>query len=65
MWDEIIYLLPNFNDAVVEVWEWICNFIPHFATKEDLLSHVYAGNTSQIYIFQIHDDPPISDWFGQ
>ena len=29
--DEITYLLPNFNGATVEVWEWISNFIPHSA----------------------------------
>ena len=29
MWDEIIYPLPKFNDAAVEIWEWISNFIPH------------------------------------
>ena len=26
---EITYSLPNFNDGVVEVWEWMSNFIPH------------------------------------
>ena len=30
VWDEIIYPLPNFNGATVEVWEWRSNFIPHF-----------------------------------
>ena len=30
VWDEIIYPFPNFNDATVEVWERISNFIPHF-----------------------------------
>ena len=29
-WDEITYPFPNFNGGTVEVWEWICNFIPHF-----------------------------------
>ena len=29
MWDEIIYLFPNFTDSTVEVWEWTSNFIPH------------------------------------
>ena len=28
--DEIIYLFPNFNNATVEVWEWMNNFIPDF-----------------------------------
>ena len=30
VWDEIIYPLPNFNDADVEVWEQISDFISLF-----------------------------------
>ena len=30
VWDEINYPFPSFNDAIVEVWEWINNFILHF-----------------------------------
>ena len=30
VWDEITYLFPNFNGCTIEVWERICNFIPHF-----------------------------------
>ena len=30
VWDEIIYLFPNFNSPTVEVWEYIGNFILHF-----------------------------------
>ena len=30
MWDEITYPFSNFNSYTNEVWEWICNFIPHF-----------------------------------
>ena len=30
VWDEITYSLLNFNDAAVEVWELISNFILHF-----------------------------------
>ena len=29
LWDEITYLLPNFNGATIEVWEWINNIIAH------------------------------------
>ena len=29
VWNEITYLFVNFNDATIEVWEWISNFIPH------------------------------------
>ena len=27
---KLLISFPNFNDAIVEVWEWISNFIPHF-----------------------------------
>ena len=30
VWDKITYPLSNFNGTIVEVWEWICNFIAHF-----------------------------------
>ena len=30
VWEEIIYVLPNFNGASIGIWEWISNFIPHF-----------------------------------
>ena len=33
VWDEITYPFPNFNDATVEVWEWISYFIPHFIER--------------------------------
>ena len=29
MGDEITYPFPNFNDAAVEFWKWISNFISH------------------------------------
>ena len=29
-WDEIAYAFPNFNGAVVEIWEWIYNFTSKF-----------------------------------
>ena len=31
VWNEITYPFPNFNSCTIEVWEWISNFIPHFA----------------------------------
>ena len=36
--DEITYPFPNFNGFTVEVWEWICDFVPHNLTYEDDLS---------------------------
>ena len=30
VWCEIIYQFSNSNDATVEIWKWICNFIAHF-----------------------------------
>ena len=29
VWDEITYPFPNFNCAIVEVWEWVSNFTPY------------------------------------
>ena len=29
VWDYIIYPLPNFNICIIEVWEWLSNFIPY------------------------------------
>ena len=29
VWGEIAYAFPNFNGNIIEVWEWISNFIPH------------------------------------
>ena len=29
VWDEITDPFPNFNGTIVEVWEWVSNFIPH------------------------------------
>ena len=29
MWDEITDPFPNFNNATVEVWEWLNKIIPH------------------------------------
>ena len=30
VWDKITYPIPNFNNATVEVYEWISSFISHF-----------------------------------
>ena len=38
MWDEITYPFSNQWCAAIEVWEWICNFIPHFYWVCDNLS---------------------------
>ena len=40
VWDDIIYQLPNFNGATVEVFEWISNFIRHFVM--DLITYPYG-----------------------
>ena len=54
VWDEIIYLFPNFNGATVEVWEWISNFIPHFTRHgitnlcwDQLLSILVNGGSEE------------------
>ena len=38
MWDKITYPFLYFNDATVEVYEWISNFIPDFTGACDFLS---------------------------
>ena len=40
MLSEITYPFPNVYGAIVEVWEWISNFIPHWITSIIL---VHAG----------------------
>ena len=30
MWYEITYPFPDFNNATIQVWEWISVFIPYF-----------------------------------
>ena len=43
MWDEITYPFPNVNDATVEVWEWISNFILHFIMDVITYPCMYTG----------------------
>ena len=33
MWDEITYPFPNLISAIVDVWEWIINFVTHSTTN--------------------------------
>ena len=37
--DQIIHPCPNFNDAPIEVWDWIRNFILHFIM--DVVTYPY------------------------
>ena len=30
VWDEITYLFPNLNGCIIDIWERISNFVPHF-----------------------------------
>ena len=32
MWKQITYPFPNINGAIIEVCEWISDFIPHFTS---------------------------------
>ena len=48
MWNDITYPLTNFNGATIEVWEWICNFIPYFT------GHVITYHTSMLGLKLIH-----------
>ena len=49
-WDEIIYPFPNFNGAVVHVWEWMINLIPHhddvIKWKHSALLAICVGNSA-------------------
>ena len=37
--DKITYWFPNFNSCIVEIWEWISDFILHFIKWMYLLIH--------------------------
>ena len=41
MWDTITKPFPNFNNATVEVLEWISDFIPHFLNRRNYLSMLW------------------------
>ena len=52
LWDEITYLLPNFNDKTVELWESLRNFKPTLYWVYDYLSIlglklIHVGKMSQ------------------
>ena len=38
-WDEVTNPLPNINGGIVEVWEWLSNFILHFMM--DVITNPY------------------------
>ena len=38
VWDNITCPFPNFNDATVEVWEWVSYFTPYFTGNVVTLS---------------------------
>ena len=40
-WNEITYPFPNFNDAAVEVWEWI--YVISFHTLLSMWLLIHAG----------------------
>ena len=55
MWDETTYGFLNFNGAVVEVWEKINDFIPHFNGHViflPILVHIELFNTPNQASFQ-------------
>ena len=33
VWNEITHPFPNFKSTIVEVWEWISDFILHFPMR--------------------------------
>ena len=50
VWHEIMYQLPNFNGATVEVWQWISNIIPHFIGIWLLVSVNWMPNNIWYYV---------------
>ena len=41
VWDEITYPFPNFNGCIMEVWEWVSNFIQQFIM--DIIIYIHIG----------------------
>ena len=41
VWDEITYQFPNFNSCILEFWELISYFIPHFIM--DVITYPLLG----------------------
>ena len=52
VWNEITFLLPNFNGSTVEVWEWKSNLISHF--RIDVFTYP-CGDLS--YIISVNEAP--------
>ena len=42
VWDKIANQFPIFNNAIVDVWEWISDFISHL--KMDMMNDYDAGD---------------------
>ena len=54
VWDEITYPLLNFNGAIVEVQEWISNFIPQFIMDVIKLNRVCKnGPRLKVYVYRM------------
>ena len=43
VWDKITLQFPNFNDAVVDVWEWVSSFIPQFIIDDITYPYWYLS----------------------
>ena len=53
MWDEITHPFQNVNDAAIDVWEWIDNFIPHFTWR--VITYPYWENGSRLSMIRFND----------
>ena len=62
VWDKITYPFPNFNGCIIEVWEWISIFTPHFTghvitypcpCSDSCLVSVFAGAFLVPYVFML------------
>ena len=52
VWDKIMYPFPNFNDATLEVWEWIINFILPFTRHCLLMLYVLYKEDWMTLVFR-------------
>ena len=69
MWGEIMHQFLNFNDATVEVYEWISNFIPHLTGTCDYLSmlglkliHVSKVGPRILHMLLPNEETPNLQW---
>ena len=64
--DGITYLLPNFNGAIVEIREWMSDFIPHL--EEYMITYLmFVKGDNDVFIvvvtlFTVLSEVTITKW---